>query len=338
MKKTLLFIFCSTTLAVASFAQSLTQANEPSIGESNSMFLCDSLTPDLAGVVGSGVTWDYSSLTVYPGEMRTISIDNPAASPYAADFPSAQKVWNLGGFMHTFFTGTSGERTSYGFVYTAGGTGDVIARWNANSEILMTYDFSYGSLSVDAFSGTATAMGNNVAATGTGLSQIDGSGTLVFPSNTVSNVIRYHITDTARATTFFGEIVVIRNQYEYYDVVSQNLPIFVHASVDMTLGGSPVGPTQHLVLSQFQNTAELNNTNNVEFGIYPNPVKNELYVTGSFDPESKVIILDLQGKEVFRNDLSTNECIIDVKEFEKGFYIVSVISNGVSSSKKIIVE
>ncbi|MFT6982162.1 MAG: hypothetical protein ACJAUD_000929, partial [Crocinitomicaceae bacterium] len=65
MKKILLstFLFASVTVNAQ-----MTSANEPAIGETSNMFLCDSFTVNLDAVSGVGVTWDYTSVVGYPGE------------------------------------------------------------------------------------------------------------------------------------------------------------------------------------------------------------------------------------------------------------------------------
>lgn len=71
MKKPLLFtLLIATTAAQAQ----MTVSNEPSIGETSTMYVCDASTANLAGVNGTGVTWDYSNLTIDPADTRVVDV------------------------------------------------------------------------------------------------------------------------------------------------------------------------------------------------------------------------------------------------------------------------
>ena len=94
MKKTLLLVALS--LPVLGLSQSLTQANEPAILTTESMHLCDSFTVKYDGIVGMGVTWDYTILAGYPGQFRDVSVVDATTTTYASDFAGATFALNVG--------------------------------------------------------------------------------------------------------------------------------------------------------------------------------------------------------------------------------------------------
>ncbi len=62
-----------------------------------------------------------------------------------------------------------------------------------------------------------------------------------------------------------------------------------------------------------------------DFNVYPNPVVNQLYLDSPYNAEIRQInIYQLTGQKIFSNEISTSINSIDVSDFQKGIYLLSV--------------
>ena len=70
---------------------------------------------------------------------------------------------------------------------------------------------------------------------------------------------------------------------------------------------------------------------NSEISIYPNPVKDNIYVNGEFD---KIKLFDVFGKLVFEG----NDKVINTKNLSNGIYIINLNSNNNIITKKVTIS
>ena len=340
MKKRLLF--AALLLTGTSFGQGLTLANEPAVGASASMFLCDSNVTNYANITGSGVTWDYSTISGYAGDMRTITIADPTTTANTLDFPGATKAIVIENFLTTYWTSTATERNSSGFVFNEPTFGEVKAIFDVDAQKLAEYEFSLNDQVNDVFNGTLyfTFSGAPLSpsASGKSFSKIDGSGTLKLNSSTtLTNVIRCITIDTLNTVVpLFNDIQLIRAQYEYYQLSAGNMPVFTHTSAKITVpdGAQPLTEFT-VVLSSVQpdNFASVKENAKVNFSVYPNPAKESLTVSGDFTGSSAKIV-DQSGREIKTISSVTPGTVIQLNELQKGIYFLVLNTNGISSVEK----
>ncbi len=342
MKKTL---FIATLLGTSvAFSQSLTQANEPSIGATQTMFLCDPTADPYASTTGTGVTWDYSDILSVGGQQRDVTIEDATTDPNYASFPGAVKTIKVENALTTFMSSTSSERISQGFVYTEPSFGEVIATFDTDNEKLVDYPFSNGSSLTDTYAGSLSFEFNGVpqnpSTTGNAYAWIDGEGTFIQSDGTsLSNVIRYKLIDTSYANiTLFGNIEVIRMQYEYYDLANNSLPVFTYSRVliQQMGGGTPL-TDQIIVLSQIEPTAYVNvdETAAVDFTVFPNPTTGEVIIKGEFEGNGTVEVLDNSGRLLNSMALSTG-MTVNLSSYDTGMYMVRITNNGLTTTKTVV--
>lgn len=327
MKKTLLFV--SITITMLGNAQQMDQSNEPTIGALSTLYLCDSFATNMDAVTGSGVTWDYSTIGGYSGQTRDIEVVDPSLTTYASDFPTSQKTYYVGSNFKNYYASTASQKTSQGFVFTEPTFGDVIAKFDTDEQIVATYPFALGNSIADVFSGTLIYQSGTqtTTATGNGEAVIDGQGTLMAGASSVPNVIRYKLVDTSYATVsnpFPISLQFVRNQYEYYDYASSNLPVFVHSTISVSNVGAPNPISeQTLVLSAYAPTGQVGLTemNKIDFKLYPNPATDKLFV-GGISKDAVVEIIDQSGRIVLSTVQGSG--YVDISSIDKGMYIVNV--------------
>lgn len=338
MKKQILFLVAAA-ISQGTFAQ-LTQANEPAIGTVQTMFLCDSNTVQYDAVVGNTAIWDFTGLEMYGGETRDISILDATTAPNAPDFISSTKVFAIENLLATYYTSTALERTVQGIVLTDPTAGAIIGKWSTNEEIVMTYPFAYSNTSTDTYAGSVIAAGQGpFPATGTINSTIDAIGTLNLPfAVSVANVTRYKTVDNGAIASPFGTINLTRTQYEYYDLATSNLPIFLIAKI--TIVGSPLFPTpttQNLILSKFPGgTIGLSEKEAVKFSVFPNPANDIVTIKGEFQ-KANVSIVNTVGQVVINQEI-TSGAQINVASLDAGMYLVKVEKDGLTTVKNLSIR
>jgi hypothetical protein len=340
MKKKLLF--ASLIMASTSFGQGLTQANEPSIGTSVDMFLCDSFATNYANITGTGVIWDYSDIAGFQGELRNLTIVDPTTTTNTADFPSATKAVVVENFLTTYWSSTATERNSPGFVFYEPTFGEVKAIFNTDPQTLANYEFAYNDELSDIFSGSLyfsfSGLPQNPDATGTSFSKIDGEGTLKLnAATTLTGVIRCVTIDTLNTNVpIVGDIQLIRAQYEYYQLSAGSMPVFTHTSAKI-IGTASVDPLTEftVVLSSVQpdNFVSVNENEKINFSVYPNPAKESLTIKGDFNGATARII-DQTGKTVQTIESVTSGMTVQLNDIQKGIYFLELSVNGVSKVEK----
>jgi hypothetical protein len=71
--------------------------------------------------------------------------------------------------------------------------------------------------------------------------------------------------------------------------------------------------------------------------LYPNPVSTgRVFITTKKDSEKEIIIFDVLGKKVLQTIISSKE--LNVSNLCPGVYIIKIIEEGDTSSRKLIVQ
>lgn len=343
MKKKLLI----ASLIVTSFAnsQTLTQANEPIVGASAIMYVCDSTFVNYSSTTGTGVTWDFSAITGYTGvPSKTLSVTDATGSAYIG----ATKVTSIPDFVSTYWGSTTTDRTSYGFVFTEATVGDVDVNYDVNAEKIMDYPFAVTNTFTDTYSGTltnGTLASSGTPCTGSIVSTVDGQGTLILPgTTTMSNVLRHKVVETTLATITLPppfpalDVTVIRTEFDYYDIINSSLPVFSHTTVEVQ--STSFNSTVTLVLSSVQPSTLVSIVENSknDFMVYPNPTQGNVTINGTFSTDASVMVLDQVGRVVTSLTSLSNGTSIDLSGVDKGIYSVVIMNNGVKTTKSLSVN
>jgi len=348
MKTFLLFIF--TVVTFIGFSQ-FTQSNEPQIGESSILYVCDSSFSSDDSNKGDGVTWDFSLVTADAGETnKALSVQASSNS----NFSTATKITSIPSFLETYWASSSNSKSSKGFIYYTNdnSVGNFEVRFNTDDEKILDYPSAFGSTQTDTYSGTfinSMYAASGSPCTGTISSNIDGRGTLILPgNNTYTNVLRHKVTETTNSTINlapFGpvNVVVTRVQYDYYDLASSTLPLFSYIDIAYDAGGF-IKDRITLVLTSIApgtavSTASLQDDLRAsKIKVYPNPVTGGVfYFDGDVSNDSEVSIIDPNGREILKYSNRVNGSV-DVSALDSGVYFIRITSGTVVSVIKIIIE
>lgn len=320
-------------LSGVAFGQSFTSANEYAIGQTQTMYLCDSAAPTLAAVTGNGVSWDYSMYYKMPNPNRTYQITANANS----SFPNANKIVSIQGILDTYLLTDGTNRSSEGFQFNDQNLGAVVANFSAGDNMnIMNYDFTLGQTVNDVFSGTLTGTGViNPACSGTSVSSFDAVGTLkLSPSITKSNVQRHHLYTELNGTSILGAVILKIDQFDYFDFTTSNLPLLSFTNVKIFLNGAQATSLKFLLNSVDPTFGVgIEENEKINFSIFPNPSSNEITVSNStFDGSENFTILDLTGKTI----LTTKNTTISTQNLTSGVYLLEVEKNGAKTVQKFI--
>lgn len=334
MKKIILSL--SLLSSVLSFGQ-FTQANEPVIGDTRTLYLVDSFAPNYATIIGSNVTWDYTQTPRILNQSKQLNVVNPSTTTQASLYTNSTKAIEIPGFTTSYFTSSTSSRNSQGFSFIEPTFGHVNAVLGIDNELLMTYPFAVTNNLVDAVAGTINVSLGTFNCTGTAAAAVDGSGTLKLnAATTLTNVLRYKLVDSLSANTLFGTVTMKRVQYEYYHFASSNLPAFIHTKIDVAINGNL--QTLNLVLSSVLHDETLAIENNALAGvtIAPNPATSVVTIS-NLPKNGQVVITDLNGKIAQSQVISASNSLT-IRDLKAGVYFVTIASELGSTTEKLIIQ
>jgi hypothetical protein len=355
MKKQLLLV--ALLLSGKAFSQNFNLTNEASVGSSVSMYICDSLTENHAGIKGANAVWDLTNLLIRDTNKRSlISVTDPSNTLYKLLYSTSNKAIVFENYLTSYYNSTNSERNCLGYFFPTKELGDVRAVFNTDPEITHTYPFELNSKKTDNLSGTLYYTYSNIPitanATGSSMAEVDGLGTLKFDALKIyKNVLRYHIKDSVNATVTLPLVGTVdatlkRDQYEYYDHSISNLPIYTHSNLQAfvyKLSSEPL-VDKTIVLSKFnpdKNAKPVDPTNSLSdltfnlYSIYPNPAKDMLYIIGENTSITSISISDETGKIIVTSNQNNN---ISIATLEKGVYFLQITNTKGNEVLKFIKE
>lgn len=88
---------------------------------------------------------------------------------------------------------------------------------------------------------------------------------------------------------------------------------------------------------QFIEILGLENNTQETFSIYPNPASNGyVNITSFFSGVKTVSVYDILGKKVMNTTISSS--ILNISELKSGVYILKIIQNEISTTKKLVIK
>ncbi len=350
MKKILLSTIALLFALILNAQITLTSADLPSVGDafisvidSNSIS-ADTLTP---GANGANLSWDFSNLqnTNYD----TVLFIDPASTPYAADFPSANLVQKTRG-SYSFLNKTSSILEAVGVLF------DTLKINFSDNLTFFQLPTNYGdNFTDDAMFSTKMRYDTTVTVNG-------------FPITIDSVRLKRNITYT-RDVTGWGSLTTPTSTYN--DILKTKAheididSLWMHST---TLGWVPVqnskdstdtyewftnGIGYSLLTLEYKHdtltNAEYfyattvgikNNTiSSTNITVYPNPVKDIINFSSN-NKINSIEIFDITGKTVIvKNKIDKNITQINVSNLDNGIYFYKIIDvNGNIKTKKIIKE
>ena len=79
-------------------------------------------------------------------------------------------------------------------------------------------------------------------------------------------------------------------------------------------------------------TASVDDQNQLDISIYPNPSSDIVYIDGNYS-QLKVVVYDILGKQVIKESITNS---IDISQLEKGVYIIQLSDGAKLTTQKIL--
>lgn len=318
MKKIYLSLL-SLTCALGINAQTLTQANHaPAAGDMYSVYQCDStnITP---GASGAGAVWNFSTILTHSNAVSNYT----ASSITSTAYPNADIAVASGTNDISYYKSTTSNLKYFGGNINLGAAAATLnytspAVYAAYPMVLNTNTSSItgGALYVGGSTGSFTGNSNIVA---------DGTGTLLLPGATYTNVMRVVTTQTLNYSVSIINGVVTQLNYNYYAPGIKN-PVFTISTSTLTGAGAS---TQTFVTRWKPSSVgiEKNTLNTIELSVFPNPSNSFVNFATESKNAASVTVYDLNGKLIETKNLTNGSLKLDISNYSAGMYTYKVISN-----------
>lgn len=322
-------------------AQTIELADTISTGDAMTYYVLDSNATNLAAVTGAAVNWDYSGIAAYNIAPNANNVINAADSDFGADFTEARYSEDFENSVKTFFTNDAAgsQVLVHGFVFQEE-TSDFVINYT-DPLISYKYPMVQGDTYTDDISGTATVMDIPVAISGDATVTADGSGTLVVGGVTYNNVLRVHTVEFSEGMLLTETVSIGRESYVYYDIDNFNMPVFIHASIEVDAGpGGEFGFTTVYTRGEITDYVgvEKNNAVAADLSVYPNPCVAGMATVSTIPGTESLTIINSLGQTVrtINNPTATEK--IDVSDLNRGVYFVQAVKNGAVRTEKFVIK
>ncbi len=304
-------------------------------------YAVDTSTTNLDAVNGAGVTWDYSTVLMADnsGAVKD-TVVYIADSPNQSDFPNAQYHELFSEGPQTFFSNVGNDVIIHGFKFTSGAN-DYLIKYNNNDMIGLQLPMALNDNVNDNISGEAVVPSiGTVPLTGTTTVLADGTGTLMLPGSTYTDVIRVKTVESSSGTVLGQTIIFTRTSYAYYtQSTPTNFPVFIHGEInaDLSLAGNINLKT---IWSTEDSGFHLSNetvSKPLELKLYPNPADKNVFVTTT-ETNGTIEIFNTIGKIVYSDRITSPKQNINIEDLNAGIYFVQIKSQGSTLTKKLIVK
>lgn len=284
------------------------------------------------GSAGTNQTWNISSLT---GTNSSANVVTVGSTPNGSNHPLANLSFEEGTnytYMKTSSTAFQmyGIEVSISFVYS-------------NPEDLLRFPFSYPNTYTDTWAAIFTS-GVTFNRKGSTTVTADGTGTLITPSGTYTNVLRLHSVQTySDSADLGGTPYIITYNNDQYFWYKDGIHFPLASTYNLTSSAS--SPSTGGYYTDVQVGILENEFLAKNLSVIPNPARNNISVSYSLEKNSQVTIsiLNSIGEEVlinqtFENLIGNHLLNIDISTLKKGIYFIRILANEELATKKLIIQ
>ena len=329
-------------LPLAALAQpQITAGNMPQAGDvySYGISYADFDPAEMDSNTGANYTWDFSTFTADDDIVQ--SVVAASSTPFTATFPTANLALVSNEVEYSFFTTSASSLVSNGIAY--GGVDENVAIVYTDPELLCNLPFNHQSSFTDDFGGNTTIQGFDVIIDGDVTFAGDGYGTLILPSGTYPNCVRYRSTKTETLTFFGIPSITIINTWVWFSAdhryIVANFEEFVSTDGEIsestyTTFVRSAGPTS-------VEAAPSSST----FSIYPNPVQagGTIGLDWHKTESVELALLNLAGQTVFTERVALtagrNSLNLALAAQPAGVYFMRVVdTQGAASVQRLVIR
>ncbi|MDR0801260.1 T9SS type A sorting domain-containing protein [Fluviicola sp.] len=301
---------------ITSFSQSLSSADIGyTAGESFTMYASDYVNPETSG---TGVTWDLSSMT----NNNQVSVTVTANS--GGTFPSATTKLTQSDGSILYYKITSSIMELVGI----DASGIVFSY--SNPETHLQFPLTTSTNFTDQSACDFTVSGFNFSRTGSIQSEYSGTGTLITPAGTFTNVMRIKSTMTNTDTYIGGTSSSSIVSYNWYKAgIHHEL-----ASVSDITGATT---DQAAYYTNVPENLGLEENQLINLSLFPNPSANLIHIS-SDEVISKVELYKLSGELMLDQSVNDTSSEINISDLNSGMYLMKVYGKDGSVSVQRIMK
>ena len=322
-----LFIISCTTLSLETIAQpSLTHAsNSPVVGDKFDLRNSNYVSP---GSAGASQTWNLSAMSTTAAITNYTAV-TVASTPSASSYPSAN-VSVIDPSSYIYYNTSTSAWLNYGVI-----SGGVVFSYS-NPETYLNYPFNYTNSFVDAWACTFTS-GLTFYRTGTSTVTADGWGTVTTPAGTFNNVMRVHLKQVYKDSSFsFPIINYVNDEYLWYRP-GTHYPVAAVYSFTTGTSVSTSGAYLNNVLTGISENTSLVNS----ITVFPNPVSQYLNLSCNLEAgkTTELFIYNGTGQMVkhfsaLETSVGENKFKLEVSGLASGIYYLQIHLDGVLAKKE----
>ena len=326
---TLLFLFAIA--APALIAQPIIGTpNMPQLGDVVTIGLCDDIVDAnaLNAAIGPMQIWDMSGLTEASEEQFTFV--DPATSLWANDFPASNLCGISWEGSHSYYIiGASALETEGQATIMPGPAPEDTAKiiYPVDHERILELPYTYGDGHTDTFSGTLDAGPFLGTIAGTVDLDVDGYGTLILPTGTYTNVVRYHLDRVQNNTVMGITSTQTKEQWAWVSADHRFWLLLMEINDDGFSTSDLVWYDKNPALAGPSGQAEIAQA---AWSLHPNPVEpgTSVSIMGNSDSSAlRMEVIDATGRSLRTFPVGTTRFSTDA--MAPGMYVVRFLhSNG----------
>ncbi len=327
MKPSYATVLALACLPIAGTAQTI-NSFAPSIGDVAQVGLF-SITE--AGAGGSGVTWDFSQESF----QDTYSFAALAAADGlgASNFPDATIVFSSSFFDFYSYYDFNGGWTEHGTVTEVDG-GEVYGTFFSDPFTYFTLPISPSSTGSDTYMAVISFGINDATISGDASWSVDGTGTLIMPNATYTDVLRVKV-ETVEMMAFDGIPIDIESTGTIHMWIKAGIPFpLLVANEDVTDFGGEVEIEFNATGLVSYSAGTINVADQAALNDFwsaiPNPFQDQLRLLPNKDiyGEVNTTLLDINGrvvKAIGSYSLSgSSEIVLNLSDILPGLYLISI--------------
>ncbi|MCA1763641.1 MAG: T9SS type A sorting domain-containing protein [Cryomorphaceae bacterium] len=298
------------------------------------------------GPAGMDVTWDFSGLEF--GQIYPYSVIDAADAPENETFPGATMAFEVELFqdfvLYSFFDFSDGDWTNMGSISVDGG--EVFGTIFSDPQVWLTTPVDMESTGSDTYEGITQTGASDNTISGSMEWSVDGSGTLILPNATYTDVLRVRsegtetITITVSGFEFEFESNVV-NHYWIKDGV--RFPLMqTNESEDMLT--SEVDFSASALVSYTSGTVGVEDEFSAAFiRLFPNPATDRVFVKLESDAPAaeRIEVYDSLGRLVASEQRvlrAGEQTELYTGNLTAGLYIAKLIGKSGAVATKLVIE
>lgn len=325
-------LFLILIAAIAYTQPEITHSNIPIVGDQVIISICsDPVNP---GEAGAMQIWDMSGLT--ETEEQSFTYIQPAQGIYADSFPDATLCAVSWMDDYSYYRTTEDSLVVEGYVVTIP-PNDTSVMIYTNPEKILDLPYSHNTTFYDEFNGNLHMPGfSGLTFIGSLDFEADGYGTLILPTGTYNNVVRYRF--YREQTNYFGGFPAVTTTKEQWAWVSPDYRFWL-LLMEENFDGFSTTPLVWYDKNPYPVTTGLASYPESTVLVFPNPLKNGQQLTIKWDKNesAKISLSAIDGKLVNHRivDLIDGTTAFDPGDNSAGFYILKIQTSNTNITQKI---